>query len=460
MSIIKSYIVPHPPMIIESIGKGREKEVQKTIDSYQEIAKEVKEIKPETIVILSPHTTMYSDWFHIISKETIKGDLKEFNCDISFEEKNDIKLIEEIDKIVKEKDFPAQLMKKGKQNLDHAEMVPLYFIEKEYKDFQLVVIGISGLPLIKHYELGIYLKEAIEKINRKVVLVASGDLSHTLKEDGPYGFKEEGPIYEKEMESIIKEGNFEKLMDYSNTTLEKIGDCGHRAFTILAGCFDKEEVETKIYSHEDVTGVGYLVGRVESIEEDKDRDFLNQKIEKEKERIKKMKEQEDEIIKLAREAIENEIKGIESKKKRTFRRNHNACFVTIYSYHQLRGCIGTYLPQYNSLEEEIIENAKAAAVKDPRFPKITKEELDTLEIHVDILKKPQLAKSIYEFDPKKYGILVLTNEKSGLLLPNIEGIDDVEEQLKIALKKGNIDEKEPYLMYKFEVERHEIKENV
>lgn len=460
MPIIKSYIVPHPPMIIESIGKGREKEVQKTIDSYRKVAKEIKKIEPETIVILSPHTTMYSDWFHIISKETMVGNLSEFNCDITFEEENDITLIEEFDKIVKENNFPAQLMKKGNQNLDHAEMIPLYFIEKEYNDFQLVVIGISGLPLIKHYELGIYLKKAIEKMNRKVVIVASGDLSHTLKEDGPYGFKEEGPIYEKEMESIIREGNFDKLMDYSNTTLEKIGDCGHRAFTILAGCYDKEEVKTEVFSHEDVTGVGYLVADIEAVREDKNRDFLNKKQEKERERIKKIKGQEDKYITLAREAIENEVNGIESKKKKYFKKNHDACFVTIYSYHQLRGCIGTYLPQYNSLEEEIIENAKAAAVKDPRFPKIVKEELDFLEIHVDILKKPVLAKSIYEFDPKKYGILVITNEKSGLLLPNIEGIDDVEEQLKIALKKGNIDEKEPYLMYKFEVERHEIKENV
>ena len=234
MSIIKSYIVPHPPMIIENIGKGREKEIQKTIDSYQEVAKEIKDIKPETIVIISPHTTMYSDWFHIISKEEITGNLKEYDCDISFEEKNDKELIEALNEIVKEKDFPATLIKKGKQELDHAEMIPLHFIEKEYNDFQLVVIGISGLNLLKHYELGMYLKEAIEKTNRKVVLIASGDLSHTLKEDGPYGYKEEGPIYEKEIESIIKEGNLDKLMDYSNTTLEKIGDCGHRAFTILS----------------------------------------------------------------------------------------------------------------------------------------------------------------------------------------------------------------------------------
>ena len=481
MSIIKSYILPHPPLIIEEIGKGKEEIVNKTIDSYKEVSKEIKKIKPETIVIISPHTTMYSDWFHIISSETITGNLKEYGVDIEFNEENDLELINTFDEIVKKEKFPAEILKKGNQYLDHGEMVPLYFIEKELKKFKVMIIGLSGLPLIKHYELGIYLNKAIEKLNRKVVLIASGDLSHTLKEDGPYGYNKYSPIYEKEIEEIIKDGDFKKLMNYKSSDLEKIGDCGHRSFTIMAGCFNKKDIETIVYSHEDATGVGYLVGKITPLRNNEERDFLKQQLTEEKKRIDSIKEKEDEYIKLARKAIEAAVnnKEMEIERENYLDKAKNAikdyvintkdgiknypklphygCFVSITKFNELRGCIGTIIPLYKKIEDEIIENAKQAATQDPRFPKITKDELDYLEIHVDILQKPTEAKSVYELDPKKYGIIVMTNEKKGVLLPNLDGVDDVDTQIEIALHKAGINDKEQYIIEKFEVERHEVK---
>lgn len=459
MSIVKAYIVPHPPMIIEEIGNGREKVVQTTIDSYKEIAKEIKKIKPETIIIISPHATMYSDWFHIIKEENIYGNLKNFGReDIEFQEKSDLELLNNFNNILKEEEFPAGAIDNGNHELDHGEMVPLYFIEKELKDFKLLVIGLSGLPLVKHYELGMLLNKAIEKTNRKVVLLSSGDLSHVLKEDGPYGFREEGPIYEKEIEKIIKKAEFKELMKYKPHELEIIGDCGHRSFTIMAGCFNSKNVDVKIYSHEDTTGVGYLIGRITPKEDNNKRNFFDQYLEEEKERINKIKVYEDDYLKLARKTINNYILNNEKDNTKYPKKTHNGVFVTIYEFNQLRGCIGTILPITNSIESEIIENAIEAATNDPRFPKIKEDELDYLEIHVDILTKPTIVKSIYELNPKKYGIICLTNTKKGLLLPNIEGIDEVEEQVKIALKKGNIQEDENYIIEKFEVERHEVKE--
>ena len=458
MSIVKAYIVPHPPLIMSEIGKGKEEVVQKTIDSYREVAKEIKEINPETIVIISPHAQMYSDWFHIISKEKIKGSMENFKRDdIHFEENNDLELLNTLNEITKKNSFPSGKIDRGTQILSHGEMVPLYFIEKEWKDFKVMVVGLSGLPLIKHYELGIYLNQAIEKLGRKVVLIASGDLAHTLKEDGPYGFQEYSPIYEKEIENIIKEADFKKLMQYKPSILEKIGDCGHRSFTIMAGCMDQKEVKTKIYSHEDATGIGYLVASITPEEESLERDFLNQTLTEEKERIQNIIKKEDKYISLARNTINNYVKNKTKTEGKYPKKNHYGVFVSIMEHNQLRGCIGTIIPVRNSIEAEIVENAIEAATKDPRFTPIQEEELEYLEIHVDILKKPVVAKSIYELDPKKYGIIVLTNTKRGILLPNLEGIDEAEEQLKVALRKANISENEKYIIEKFEVERHEVK---
>ncbi len=462
MSLIKSYIVPHPPMIIKEIGKGNEEQVRKTIESYEKIAKEIKKLKPETIIITSPHTTMYSDWFHILSKEKLTGNFKEFGVDsISFEEENDLEFIETLNTITKEHNFPAQIIEnKGNQMLDHGEMVPLYFIEKEYTNFKLVVIGLSGLPLVKHYELGMYIKEAIQKLDKKVVFLASGDLSHTLKEDGPYGYQEEGPLYEKEMIKIIEEADFQRLLKYRPEQLEKIGDCGHRSITILTGAIDKQDVNVKIYSHEDTTGVGYLVGSIEPLYLNSSRNYLEQELKEEKNRIQKIVEKEDDYLRLARNTINEYVKTGDVKQVHYPKSKHNGVFVTIYSHHQLRGCIGTVFQITNSIEEEIIENAIEAASNDPRFQPITEEELDYLEIHVDILSKRKEVKTIYDIDPKKYGLFVTAHGKTGVLLPNIEGIDDPEDQLRIALKKGNIDYNEPYIMEVFEVERHEVKEEM
>ena len=137
----------------------------------------------------------------------------------------------------------------------------------------------------------------------------------------------------------------------------------------------------------------------------------------------------------------------------------------------LRGCIGTYLPTRENIAKEIIQNAIAAATEDYRFGPIQKEELPYLSYTVYILSEPELVKDIKELDPKKYGIIVKTvsisssedvvfnghfTPKSGLLLPDLEGIDTVEQQISIACQKGGIDPvREKILIYKFTVEKYQ-----
>lgn len=146
---------------------------------------------------------------------------------------------------------------RARQKLDHGTMVPLYFIDRFLKDYKIVRIGLSGLPLVKHYELGECIKEAAKRLNRKTVVVASGDLSHRLKEDGPYGYQAEGPRYDKRIMEVMGSGNFAELFEFSEKFCEKAGECGHRSFTIMAGTFDRTEVAAEQLSYEGPFGVGY-----------------------------------------------------------------------------------------------------------------------------------------------------------------------------------------------------------
>ncbi len=164
---------------------------------------------------------------------------------------------------------------------------------------------------------------------------------------------------------------------------------------------------------------------------------------------------------LAKEAVENYIKEekiIEVPKdlSENFNIQKAGVFVTIEKDDNLRGCIGTYSPSKENIAKEIIHNAITAATADYRFDPIQKEELKSLSYTVYLLNKPELIKDIKELDPKKYGIIVKTDSKTGLLLPELEGIETIEQQISIACQKGEINPlKEQIIIYKFTVEKYQ-----
>ncbi len=129
-------------------------------------------------------------------------------------------------------------------------------------------------------------------------------------------------------------------------------------------------------------------------------------------------------------------------------------FVTLHKHGRLRGCIGTFMPTQENIAKEIIRNAIAAATEDPRFPPVEEEELPEIKISVDVLSEPEEVEDIEELDPKKYGIIVESGFKRGLLLPDIEGVDTVEEQIEITKRKAGIYPGEPIKIYKFTVKRY------
>lgn len=129
-------------------------------------------------------------------------------------------------------------------------------------------------------------------------------------------------------------------------------------------------------------------------------------------------------------------------------------FVSIKKQDALRGCIGTLRPERGNLAEEIINNAISAATEDPRFPAVDEKELAELGISVDVLGAPTPVEAPAELDPKRYGVIVTSGLRRGLLLPDLEGVDTVQEQLDIAKRKAGISPGEPVEMDRFEVRRY------
>lgn len=171
----------------------------------------------------------------------------------------------------------------------------------------------------------------------------------------------------------------------------------------------------------------------------------------------------DQYIELARQAIDEYIKNqvrlkIPDNLPDEFYNKQTAIFVSIHTKktNELKGCIGSLEPEKNNLAEEIIEKAIFACSGDPRFSPLTSDELDDIEVKVDVLSPLKKIKDKSELDPKKYGIYIKArSEKSALLLPDLEGIDTIEQQVMTTLQKGGIAEDEDINIFRFTVERHE-----
>lgn len=460
MGIIAAYMVPHPPLIVPDIGKGEEKKIQKTVDAFLEVARRIGEQRPDTIVLISPHQVMYGDYFHISPGRRAEGDFRPFRAgQVRMEIDYDTEFTELLCQFAAGEKLSAGTLGEKNPGLDHGTMVPLYFINHYWTGYHLVRIGLSGLPLTEHYRLGQYIQRTADALCKKTIVIGSGDLSHRLKENGPYGYREEGPEYDRRIMEVMEQGAFGELLEFSEQFCEQAGECGHRSFTIMAGALDGQNIRCERMSYEGSFGVGYGICAYEVGGRDPERNFLEQYEEKVCERLEKVKAQEDEYVRLAREAIETYVRTrqripIPKELSEELKDHQAGVFVSIKKMGRLRGCIGTIQAVQSSVAEEIICNAVSACSGDPRFSPVEAEELDHLTISVDVLGNTQKIASSEELDVKRYGVVVTNGFRRGLLLPNLEGVDTVEEQIAIAKQKAGIREDEEAELERFEVVRH------
>lgn len=462
MAVLNAVMVPHPPLIIPRVGRGQEKAIRATVGACGAAARFIAAEKPDAVVVTTPHSVMYSDWFHISPGAGASGSFARFGApEVRFSVRYDTGLVDEICRAAKAAGFPAGTEGERDPSLDHATMVPLSFLEAAFGGAPppVVRVGLSGLPLTAHYRLGMLIRDAAEKLGRRVSFVASGDLSHRLKEDGPYGYRPEGPEYDARVMDVMRRAAFGELFEFSEAFRDGAGECGHRSFTIMAGSLDGRSVEAEELSYEGPFGVGYGVSVFTPGEPDGGRHFLESELRREAARLADRKSREDECVRLARLSVETWVRTHKRARppgritpELTARRA--GVFVTLHENGRLRGCIGTTEPTTDSVAQEILQNGVSACSRDPRFAPVTEDELPYLEYSVDVLGAPEAVTSAGQLDAKRYGVIVSSGGRRGLLLPDLDGVDSVEQQISIALRKGGIDADERFALQRFEVTRH------
>ncbi|MHB1315722.1 MAG: AmmeMemoRadiSam system protein A [Christensenellales bacterium] len=460
MTLAGAFIVPHPPLIVPQIGRGQERKMQKTIDACKEVARRIAEIKPDTIIVTTPHSMLYADYFHLSPGAGAKGDFKNFGArDVTLEVDYDSELVETVSNLAAKEGIPAGTMGERDRRLDHGTMVPLYFINEAYKDYKLVRISLSGLSPLVHYRFGKCILKACQQTGKRAALVASGDLSHKLSDDGPYGFAEQGPVFDSKVTEIMARGDFLELLSLDEEMCEAAGECGLRSFIIMAGALDGKSVKPELLSYEGPFGVGYAVAAFTVTGDDENRHFDRIYEQKEWARLETVKTGEDIYVQLARMSLEHYVKthkriqcpeGLPAE----ITEERAGVFVSLKMDGRLRGCIGTISPTAGNIAEEIVKNAVSAGMHDPRFDPVRAEELPRLVYSVDVLGEAEPIDSTDELDVKEYGVIVTSGGRRGLLLPNLEGVDSPRQQVDIALQKAGISPGECYTMERFKVVRH------
>lgn len=465
--MIGYYLMPHPPIMIPEIGKGKETEINRTLESCKEIGKRIKEQEVETIIIITPHGPVFRDAVGIFTTDRLQGNLGRFGAkEVEFNYEVDSELVHSIIKNSEDLGIiPVGLDEAScgrygiELELDHGVSVPLYYAAKD-KKYKLVHITYGMLSPIDLVRFGVAIKKAVEKESKNIAIIASGDLSHRLREGGPYPYSPAGEEFDYKLLEILSGGNMEKLFSIDKSLIEEAGECGLRSVYILAGAMNTLTVKGELLSYEGTFGVGYAVMAFHKGEGD----LLGKLISsRETEHIRRM-EEGNPYTKLARRNLNNYFnKGrnlnkddIEDKELLV---DKKGVFVSLKINGELRGCIGTIAPTTDCVGEEIIKNSISAAFSDPRFPQVRREELSEIDISVDLLY-PSEKCTFNELDPREYGVIVSYESRRGLLLPMLEGVDTKEQQVKIALQKGGIPEDAEFTIERFKVERYkEVEKN-
>jgi len=461
MPIIKSYALPHPPLAIPDIGRGQEKGINTTLDAFYRVADEIASLKPDTIIYVTPHNILYSDYFHISPGQSARGDFTRFGVPgVKLEIEYDCELAGKISELAMKQCINAGTAGEKDAKLDHGVMVPMWFINSRYTGYKAIRISQSGMDPSIHYRMGAVIKDAVEALKRVAVFIASSDMSHKLKRDGPYGFSPEGPEFDEAVIKALASGDFLALMGLSDSIREKAAECGYNSLMMLAGTLDKQNAETEVLSYEGPFGVGYAVAAFTASGQNNNRDLLRQHNEKMLRITRREHESEDDYMALARKSLEHKVKTgkmlqLPGNLPEEMLVKRAGVFVSLHKEGRLRGCIGTIAPATGNIAHEIIQNAVSAGLKDPRFGQVTEQELPLLTYKVDVLATPEKIAGQNGLDVKRFGVIVSSGPKRGLLLPNLDGIDTVEEQIAIARKKGGISENEPISLERFEVVRHE-----
>jgi len=257
MSLVFGAICPHPPLLIPAIGRDNLKRIRKTKVAMEQLAADFYHSSAETVIIISPHGQVMAECFTINHSPVLTTDFSDFG-DLDTKEtfKNDLGLAYRIKESIETK---IPLILTTEEKLDHGSSVPLLYLLKNKKNVLVIPLTYSLLDFSVHFSLGQAIRKIINQTNKRVAVVASGDLSHRLTKDAPAGYSKIGKEFDKKLICLLKENDVKGILNLEPNFIEEAGECGLRSILILLGVFANSNYQVNLLSYQGPFGVGYLV---------------------------------------------------------------------------------------------------------------------------------------------------------------------------------------------------------
>lgn len=371
----------------------------------------------ESFIIIGPNHTGRGKPFSVMTQGRWQTPLGEVEVDAELAEK-----------LVSSSSFLEEDL--AAHEFEHSIEVQIPFLQYFKPDVKIVPIIFALGEKEVYKEIGKDLARSIKALDREAVIFASSDMNHYE----PQSISQKKDSYA--IEAIVKL-NEDEL--YSRVREQDISMCGFApAMSMLVAAKELGAGKAELVKYQtsgDVSGdynavVGYSGIIVKPVSP---------------------------LVRLARDTVENYVRdrkvyqpqGLTPEMK-----ERAGVFVSIKKHGELRGCIGTFEPSQENVAGEIVANAISTATHDPRFLPVESSELKDLDYSVDVLTEPEPVSSKDDLDPKKYGVIVESGYRRGLLLPDLEGVDTVDDQIEISRQKAGIGPDEPVNLYRFEVKRY------
>lgn len=424
--------------MVPEVGRESIAAVRQSIEAMAELTERLIASGAESVILISPHAPLEIDSFVAYEGPEVYGDFANFHAsETSVSAPLDRELLAAI--TVSATCESLHISSLPDTDLDHGIAVPLYFLLRNGWQGKVVALGYSFLSNDDHIRFGNCIKKAIDMLGRPVGFIASGDLSHRLAPHAPAGFNPNAHVFDETVVAALRANDPQAIVEIDFNLRKLAGECGFRSMLVAIGASTGLPLACEVMNYEAPFGVGYLVAQL-----------INQRGESKPE----------DLPKLAREAVEAFIRSGEilqppREARAGLLSTPAPCFVSLKTLDgELRGCIGTIEAAKDSLAQEIVANAISAAMNDPRFDPVTEDELPNLRYSVDVLLPAE--ETVFEkLDPAVFGVIVEdeTTSQRGLLLPDIPGVDTVEQQVEIAMRKAGISRNTPVKLWRFKVER-------
>ncbi len=441
--LVFSGIAPHPPIMVPEVGRESIAGVLPSIDAMAKLTRRVLDSGAESLIVISPHAPLEADSFVAYEGPTVYGDFSRFHApETEFMGSVDAELLAAIKQTAAAQNYRVTML--IDDLLDHGIAVPLYFLLRNGWHGQVVALGYSFLSNDDHLRFGSCIAKAVEQVGRRVAFIASGDLSHRLNPQAPAGFNPSAHLFDEEVVDALRANDPQRIVEIDPGLRKLAGECGYRSMLVAIGATSDLPLQCEVMNYEAPFGVGYLVAQI-----------TNSPVV-----ARHTDEAQDDLPGLARRAVETFTRDDEvldlPEPQTGLLAARAPCFVSLKTRDgELRGCIGTIEPVKDTLAEEIIANAISAANSDPRFDSVREDELADLVYSVDVLLPSEPA-TMDDLDPQIYGVIVEDESglQRGLLLPDITGVDTVEQQVEIAKRKAGIPSGTPVRISRFKVERY------